>query len=163
MAAEREQYQPTPLEKVFAIVKSLLMRGMIIYFVMTMFRRPTPSTAPGSPADGTVAGAKTVASNLFQNGTMMDLYIYVNEQEEFGAFNDSEALIWTKKDLMYGDWYSGENGDATYSHSTQLKATEVRCLPAAAQIWSVPRMRNGCYVVRVFGEHPPRARPTDLV
>ena len=109
------------------MVKSLLMRGMVIYFIMTMFRRPgqnAANTNSNSPAND-VSGPKTVASNLFQNGTMMDLYIYVNEEEEFGAFNDSGALVWVKKDLMYGDWYSGENQDATYSHATQFKTSEV--------------------------------------
>lgn len=72
IAAEREQYQPSPAEKVFAMIKSLLMRGMVIYFIMTMFRRPgAGNNVATEGADGTVAGPKTVASNLFQNGTMM--------------------------------------------------------------------------------------------
>ena len=36
--AEREQYQPTPLEKVMAMMKSLFMRGMVIYFVVSLFK-----------------------------------------------------------------------------------------------------------------------------
>ena len=36
--AEREQYQPTPLEKVMAMMKSLFMRGMVIYFVVSVFK-----------------------------------------------------------------------------------------------------------------------------
>ena len=95
-----------------------------------------------------------------------DLYIYVNEQEEFSAFNESSALIWVKKDLMYGDWYSGENEDATYSHSTQLKASEVRsCLvrPFNTFSFASPRAKfNTCYLVRVFGTHSPKARPVQL-
>jgi len=55
----------------------------------------------------------------------MDLYVYVSEQEVFGDFNNSESLIWVKEGLEYGDWYSGPNGDATYSFSTILKASEV--------------------------------------
>ena len=35
---EREQYQPTPLEKVMAMMKSLFMRGMVIYFVVSVFK-----------------------------------------------------------------------------------------------------------------------------
>ena len=41
VAEEREQYQPTPLEKVMAMMKSLFLRGMVIYFVVSVFRRPT--------------------------------------------------------------------------------------------------------------------------
>ena len=40
IAAEREQYQPSASEKIFAIVKSMLMRGMVIYFIMSLFRKP---------------------------------------------------------------------------------------------------------------------------
>ncbi len=38
VASEREQYQPTAAEKVFAIVKSMLLRAMIIYFIMQFFK-----------------------------------------------------------------------------------------------------------------------------
>ena len=38
IAEEREQYQPTPLEKVMAMMKSLFMRGMVIYFVVSVFK-----------------------------------------------------------------------------------------------------------------------------
>jgi len=42
--AEREQYQPTPMEKILAMIKSLFLRGMVIYFIMSVFRRqPTPA------------------------------------------------------------------------------------------------------------------------
>ena len=56
---------------------------------------------------------------------LQDLYIYVSEQKEFGDFNNSDSLVWTKKDLQYGDWYSGENSDGIYSFSTQFPASEV--------------------------------------
>ncbi len=38
VAAEREQYQPSAAEKFFAIVKSMLLRAMVIYFVMQFFK-----------------------------------------------------------------------------------------------------------------------------
>ena len=37
VAEEREQYQPSPLEKMMAIMKSLFLRGMVIYFVVSVF------------------------------------------------------------------------------------------------------------------------------
>jgi hypothetical protein len=125
VAAEREQYQPTPMEKFMAMAKSLLMRGMVIYFIMSMFRRPAatpPATTTG--ADGVTVTAKGAATNLFLNGTVMDLYIFVSEQQEFGDFNNSDALVWTKKGLEYGDWYSGPTGDAIYTHSVTFPAPE---------------------------------------
>ena len=95
IAEERERYQPTAAEKVFATVKSLLMRGLIIYFVMTMFRRPqqTPPTA-GSGNEPAPQLPKGAASNLFINGTIFDLYVYLSEDENVIDFNDSTSLVW---------------------------------------------------------------------
>ena len=146
IAEERERYQPSAAEKVFATVKSLLMRGLIIYFVMTMFRRPqqTPTTAGkgNEPAPQLPKGA---ASNLFINGTIFDLYVYLSEDENVIDFNDSTSLVWKHEGdsakinftkfspkisrifcynflgLVYGDWTSGPNGDGTYSFSIQFE------------------------------------------
>ena len=54
-----------------------------------------------------------------------DLYVYLSETEEFAGFKDVDALVWKKTGLVYGDWYSGENEDGTYSFSTQFEASEV--------------------------------------
>ena len=125
IAQEREQYQPSASEKVFAIVKSMLMRGMVIYFFMSFFRRPQPNQQTGSTgADGTVQLTKGVATNLFENGTIFDLYVYLSEAEEFAAFKDVGALVWKQTGLVYGDWYSGENQDGTYSFSTNFPVSE---------------------------------------
>ena len=51
IANEREQYQPSAAEKIFAIVKSMLLRAMVIYFLMQFFKRPQPNqqnSAPGA-------------------------------------------------------------------------------------------------------------------
>jgi len=125
IAQEREQYQPTAYEKVFSIGKSMLMRGMVIYFFMQLFRRPAANQQTDAPgADGTVQLPKGAATNLFENGTIFDLYVYLSESEEFAAFKDVDSLIWTKTGLVYGDWYSGENEDGTYSFSTQFDASK---------------------------------------
>jgi len=123
--AEREQYQPTPLEKVMAMMKSLFMRGMVIYFVVSVFRRP--AAPPPNASEGGVAVPnlpKGAATNLFTNGLLFDLHVFLSEDPEFVNFNDSGALIWTKKDLVYGDWESGPDGDGTYTFSTEIEASE---------------------------------------
>ena len=125
IAHEREQYQPSASEKVFAIVKSMLMRGMVIYFFMQFFKRPQPNQQASAPgADGTVQLPKGAATNLFQNGTLFDLYVYLSEAEEFAAFKDVDSLVWKQTGLTYGDWYSGENGDGTYSFSSKFDVSE---------------------------------------
>ena len=100
------------------------MRGMVIYFVMSIFRRP--STPPPNSTDGGIATnlPKGAAVNLFTNGTLFDLYVFLSEDPEFVNFNDSQSLIWTKKDLVYGDWESGPNGDGTYTFDTKIDTTE---------------------------------------
>ena len=70
------------MEKVLSIVKSLIMRGMVIYFVMTMFKRPTPTpTDPNNPNAPTQL-PRGAASNLFVNGTIFDLYVFLSEDPE---------------------------------------------------------------------------------
>ena len=49
IANEREQYQPSAAEKIFAIIKSMLLRGMVIYFLMQFFRRPQPNQQASAP------------------------------------------------------------------------------------------------------------------
>ena len=45
---------------------------------------------------------KGAATNLFTNGLLFDLHVFLSEDPEFVNFNDSGALIWTKKNLVYG-------------------------------------------------------------
>jgi len=124
IAAEREQYQPTAMEKIASIVKSMLMRGLVIYFFMSMFRRGQPPPGQTAGADGTVQLSNGAATNLFENGTVFDLYVYLSESEEFHGFKDPSSLVWTKKGLVYGDWYSGNDADGCYSFSTSLPTSE---------------------------------------
>ena len=66
-----------------------------------------------------------IFKSWFERIFFQDLYVYVSEKTDFHEFNDSSALIWTKNDLWYGDYYSGENEDGTFTFSTQIPTTEV--------------------------------------
>ncbi|NWT21363.1 CLPT1 protein, partial [Vireo altiloquus] len=74
-----------------------------------------------------------------------DLYVYISEHEHFTDFNLSSALFWEKRDLVYGDWTSGENSDGCYQHFGELD------IPQSVQ-------RNGSIYVHVYftksGFHP---------
>ncbi|GLH01413.1 Uncharacterized protein GBIM_07572 [Gryllus bimaculatus] len=118
---QRQQYQPTKLESFFAITKTLLIRALVIYFITSFFRRP--STSPETSTAANFA-SKSPAFNIFENGTVMDLYVYVSELPKFRDFNNPDALIWTQKGLVYGDWTGGPNGDGTIVHNTQIKTSE---------------------------------------
>jgi hypothetical protein len=67
VARERQRYQPTKLESFFAITKTLIIRGLIIYFITSFFRRP----ATIEPGPGGVVPTKVPAFNIFENGTVM--------------------------------------------------------------------------------------------
>jgi hypothetical protein len=43
-----------------------------------------------------VSTGRVPATNLFQEGTLFDLYVYVSEQKEFGEFHVSEQDFLTK-------------------------------------------------------------------
>uniref|UniRef100_A0A0K2TD77 Cleft lip and palate transmembrane protein 1 homolog [Ceratitis capitata] n=1 Tax=Lepeophtheirus salmonis TaxID=72036 RepID=A0A0K2TD77_LEPSM len=121
--AERERYQPTGLEKFFAILKSLLIRVMIIYFISQFFRRPQPQNTTG--ASSNPGGSTHVpASNLYQTGTLFDVFVYLSEEKEFGDFNNSDSLIWQLKSLDYGSYSGGENDDGIYTFSTTFPTSE---------------------------------------
>ncbi|CAG0925124.1 unnamed protein product, partial [Notodromas monacha] len=67
--AEGEQQQQNGFS-VFGMLKGLLIRGVIFYIIANFFRRPAPQTGDNPSS----VGLKP-ASNLFQNGTMMDLFV----------------------------------------------------------------------------------------
>lgn len=52
--------------------------------------------------------------------------MYVSQEEVFSDFNNTEALFWYHRDLVYGDWTTGENGDGCYEHYKELEIPEVR-------------------------------------
>jgi hypothetical protein len=54
-----------------------------------------------------------------------DLYVYLSESEKFNDFGNPEALIWSEKGLVYGDWSSGSDGDGTRVHNIEFETSEV--------------------------------------
>uniref|UniRef100_A0A8B9ZWN0 CLPTM1 regulator of GABA type A receptor forward trafficking n=1 Tax=Anas zonorhyncha TaxID=75864 RepID=A0A8B9ZWN0_9AVES len=53
-----------------------------------------------------------------------DLYVYISEHEHFTDFNVSSALFWQKRDLVYGDWTSGDNADGCYEHYGEVDISQ---------------------------------------
>lgn len=64
---------------------------------------------------------------LFQviSSDCQDLYVFISETKKFTDFDNHEALIWRKNNLVYGDWYSGPNGDGTFTLKSQIRASQV--------------------------------------
>ncbi|KAJ6645868.1 Cleft lip and palate transmembrane protein 1 [Pseudolycoriella hygida] len=122
-AVPNQQRQPTQLESFFAITKSLIIRALIIYFISSFFRRPS-GTSVQSGKDGTVGvDTRVPAWNLFDNGTIFDLHVYLSEDFDFVNFDDPQSLCWFQESLVYGDWWSGSNGDGSYTHECSIRAS----------------------------------------
>lgn len=51
--------------------------------------------------------------------------MYVSQEEVFTDFNNTESLFWFHRDLVYGDWNMGENGDGCYQHNMEMDIPEV--------------------------------------
>jgi hypothetical protein len=70
---------------------------------------------------------------LFQQ----DLYVYLSEREKFNDFSNPEALIWSEKGMVYGDWSSGSNNDGTRVHDIEFKISEVSVIVLISALCSV--------------------------
>lgn len=106
---QRQKAQQSRLESFFAITKSLIIRALIIYFISSLFRRSDNN--PKSP--NAVGDTRLQAVNIFSNGTLFDLSVYLSESENFKRFDDPRSLIWFEEGLIYGDWYGGPNRDGS--------------------------------------------------
>lgn len=120
---QQPDIQPTKLESFFAITKSLIIRALIIYFITSFFRRSAPTTSPTVDTPGGSV-AKTPAWNIFANGTILDMYVYVSEDEQFEDYGNSDNILWIKKNLVYGDWIAGGEGDGSFSYKKTLQVSE---------------------------------------
>ncbi|KAJ8976025.1 hypothetical protein NQ317_003566 [Molorchus minor] len=98
------QRQPTKLESFFAVLKSLIVRGLIIYFITSFFRSPqTPKVSENG-----IKAPQTAARNVFPDGTALEL-----KNETLENFRTAE-LFWYNGEITYGDWTAGPNQDGSY-------------------------------------------------
>lgn len=118
-ASTQQQQQPADRVSYFGVVKGIMVRAVIIYFITSFFRRP--QTSPTQQAPDTV---RRSSGNLFPNGTEMDLYMYISDEERFSSFGMRESLIWHQADLIYGDWSSGRNGDGIFTKEVKVQTSE---------------------------------------
>jgi len=65
----RAAMQPSPFEKFMALAKSLFLRAMMIYFLMTFWRSNSKPAQTATGGGGAQAPASLASSNIFINGT----------------------------------------------------------------------------------------------
>ncbi|KAK4296903.1 hypothetical protein Pmani_030639 [Petrolisthes manimaculis] len=122
--AAGQQRQPTAGESFMAITKSLVIRAIIIYFITSFFRRPqTPPAAQGPEGKQLDPSGRIPGTNIFMDGSNLDLYVYRSESEIFHDFKDPESLVWIKEDLIYGDWNAGPEGDGMFLNAVSFPTT----------------------------------------
>nr|CAI5817749.1 unnamed protein product [Callosobruchus analis] len=91
------------------VVRSLIIRAFIMYFVFSFFRQPSTQKVNESG----VKYPHTAARNVFPDGTEMNLFVYLSENDSVDDYHPSK-LFWYKEGLTYGDWTSGIYGDGSY-------------------------------------------------
>lgn len=113
---QRRRMQPTKLESFFAITKSLIIRALVVYFITSMFRQPS---APKPDVANPTGAPRAPSINMFANGTVLDMFCYVSEDDFYDNFKDTD-LVWKHTGIIYGDWYGGPEKDGTFSFSTNI-------------------------------------------
>ncbi|XP_015788653.1 cleft lip and palate transmembrane protein 1 homolog [Tetranychus urticae] len=131
----------------WSIARDIVVRCVIMYFVVNFFTKMNqPKTAPSSP--GVTIEPST---NLFHNGTIMDLYVYINENPSKVDFNSPNELKWTQKELIFGDWNIGPNQEGFVEFDTTI--------PISKRV-----QNNGSIYIHVYvtksGHHPDPKNPT---
>ncbi|PIO39517.1 Cleft lip and palate transmembrane protein 1, partial [Aquarana catesbeiana] len=139
-----QQQQPAP-PNAWQVIKGVFFRIFIIWAISSWFRR---GSSPQDTATSTGV-PRPPSRNLFPKDTLMDLHVFLSENEHFTEFNSTAALFWEQRDLVYGDWGSGENGDGCYEQYSEIS------VPEGVQ-------NNGSYYIHVYltksGFHPDPSR-----
>ena len=81
----------------FDMLKGMIWRFMIMYFIMNLFKGGgDKSAAPNSSSNGQVATTNSLkAKNLFDRGTVMDMYLYISEDERMRWKRDDKLAVGT--------------------------------------------------------------------
>lgn len=112
--------QPQGATSYWSILKGILFRALIIYLITSFFRRPQ-TTTPNAEGGTQVAETTRIASsNLFSNGTIMDIYMFVSEDELWVDFKHPDSLIWKIPNVIYGDWFGGPQKNSIYELETTV-------------------------------------------
>lgn len=95
----------------------------MIYLVSSFLRGfRSPAQPAGDQANPQYS--QMVSRNLFANGTAIDFFVYVGENEFNPNFSDINELIWSQKNIIYGDWYGGPNQNSVYDFKTNIPISE---------------------------------------
>ncbi|GMT36727.1 hypothetical protein PFISCL1PPCAC_28024 [Pristionchus fissidentatus] len=94
----------------WGVIKGMMMRMFTIYCISNVIRSFTGGGGPAGVANVTAPASNAIpARNMFELGTMFDLYAYLSPYEKrFDRFEEDQPF-WLRKGLRYGDWDSEES------------------------------------------------------
>ncbi|XP_071962542.1 putative lipid scramblase CLPTM1 [Antedon mediterranea] len=127
---QNEQQQPNQQQRpqsTWDMIKGVAFRMLIFYVVMSYFRGSSnqTTTTTDEGASGVVStDAGKMSQNLFKSGTIMDLRVYISEEEVFTQFNESKYLFWELDNIEYGAWYAGPTGDSTFVNTDEFEISQ---------------------------------------
>ncbi|XP_057787308.1 uncharacterized protein LOC131004627 [Salvia miltiorrhiza] len=87
-----------------------VIRIAVIWYFASKFFGPKRSPTQSS----------TQISNLFHKGELLDMWLYVSEQEKFSDFGSEAALVWQETNIPYAVWTS----DSTRTLSLKYQPSE---------------------------------------
>ncbi|XP_027193731.2 putative lipid scramblase CLPTM1 [Dermatophagoides pteronyssinus] len=122
---DQQQQQQQQQPQTWSTIKNLVMRALFFYFIMSMFRKsPTKTPTTTDSINNGNDNLPIIGSNLYPNGTHMDLFLYINEDRYGPDFDDSSQLVWFKSDIIYGDWTGGPTGNGEYFEEVNVKLSK---------------------------------------
>lgn len=95
VGAEQGAGQPeaSPGETIFSTIKSIAVRAMMFYFIMSFFKGKQQPAPGAGEAGGVAKPMRGPATNLYSEGMGFDLYVYLSEQEnDFAEFDVSSSV-----------------------------------------------------------------------
>ena len=93
-----------PRQSPWETFKSFAFRMLMFYFITQFFRRsPTNPSANNGTMPINPSGGVYSPGNLYAQGELMDLYVFINEEEEY-QYDALRKPMWEVNGWKYGDW-----------------------------------------------------------
>ncbi|CAF0977717.1 unnamed protein product [Adineta steineri] len=84
-------------------IKSMAFRMLMFYFVTQFFRRSPASNTAGNSTLSTNLNNGFTPGNLYANGDLLDIYMFINENEVY-TYDALRKPHWEIDGFKYGDW-----------------------------------------------------------
>jgi len=115
--------ETSPRVSFLTTIKNLMFNMIIVWMISKfLFGGQRGANQRESIQDPSKRG--TPASNLFNRGFPMDLYVYISEDSYEPDFFGPRELKWIQKNLIYDDWTQGPNMDSTFQKEIDIDLSQ---------------------------------------